>query len=205
VGIDLPPVALRADFPANVEYRVANVLERWSSFTDASADYVHTRTLSFGITNWAHVVGEAFRVLKPGGWLELQEFSFPTGCDDGSLVPETALYKWNDAMIAALSGFGIDIRRDVFQHDARMKSAGFENVEFRDLRTPFEAWMYSQGEKWEVLGELSVQNLGQQVVASRKSLMGTGWGEKELDEMAKAIPEEIAGGKLEAYVPLGVY
>ncbi len=62
----------------------------------------------------------------------------------GSLVPETALYKWNDALVPSLSNLGVDIRRDLFQHDARMKSAGFESVEFRDLKSSFGSWTNSQ-------------------------------------------------------------
>ncbi len=82
VSIDLSSVALHADFPTNLEFRLANAFERWASFPEASVEYVHTRTLSFGIPNWEHVIREAFCILKPGGCLELQEVSASLGRDD---------------------------------------------------------------------------------------------------------------------------
>ncbi|KAG0186549.1 hypothetical protein DFQ28_007635, partial [Apophysomyces sp. BC1034] len=72
-GIDVSAVYPEDIKPANTHFYMANVIQL--PFPDNHFDYIHQRTLSFGLTqdDWAKAIQELIRVLKPGGWLELTE------------------------------------------------------------------------------------------------------------------------------------
>ncbi|KAI9229543.1 MAG: S-adenosyl-L-methionine-dependent methyltransferase, partial [Piptocephalis tieghemiana] len=86
-GIDMSLEALSSptskSLPPNVSYQQANILPGFP-FPDDSFDYVHQRMLSGGVPtrDWAHVMRETYRVLRPGGWCEIGEsdaLHFPVG------------------------------------------------------------------------------------------------------------------------------
>lgn len=62
----------------NLSWRKVNVLEPLP-LCSATADYVHVRFAATWIPrlSWLPVLSELFRVLRPGGWIELGEGSMP--------------------------------------------------------------------------------------------------------------------------------
>lgn len=73
VGVDRGEELPRSDIPENCMFVRADALAL--PFADSTFDYVYGRTLGFCLTpmNWAKVVSEIVRVVKPGGWVELVE------------------------------------------------------------------------------------------------------------------------------------
>ncbi|CAG8753584.1 5821_t:CDS:2, partial [Dentiscutata erythropus] len=78
IGIDISPHQPSQIKPKNFEFIKANVLERLP-FDDNTFDFVFQRLMNIGYTKekWPEVINELVRVLKPGGFLELCEPSFP--------------------------------------------------------------------------------------------------------------------------------
>ncbi|CAG8559892.1 24284_t:CDS:2 [Cetraspora pellucida] len=85
IGLDISSHQPTTIKPKNFVFVKANAEERLP-FDDNTFDFVFQRYLTFGLTKerWPHVINELVRVLKPGGFLELCEFS--SGFDLGPVT-----------------------------------------------------------------------------------------------------------------------
>jgi hypothetical protein len=79
------------------------------------------------------------RNLEPGGWLELQELSFPVRNDDGTLTPDDAIYQWSAYMLEASRKIGQDLDNPE-RYSQWMKEAGFINVTYAQYKWPSNPW-----------------------------------------------------------------
>ncbi|KAF0387511.1 S-adenosyl-L-methionine-dependent methyltransferase [Gigaspora margarita] len=77
VGLDISPLQPTQIKPKNFTFVKANILEGLP-FEDNTFDFVFQRYLVTGYPKekWPYVINELVRVLKPGGFLELCEFSY---------------------------------------------------------------------------------------------------------------------------------
>ena len=93
------------------------------------------RVLVGSIADWEALFSEAFRTLKPGGWVESHEGFVGIDSDDGSVTPTSALGQW--PMI--FTKFGETIGRsfsvvpDGVQRKA-MEAAGFVDIKEFDFK-----------------------------------------------------------------------
>ncbi|KAI8352472.1 S-adenosyl-L-methionine-dependent methyltransferase [Choanephora cucurbitarum] len=73
-GVDAAAVFPENIKPANVEFAIGNIGNR-IPYPDNTFDYIHQRLLVFGMTydDWENGLKELYRVLKPGGYIELAE------------------------------------------------------------------------------------------------------------------------------------
>ncbi|GAN05891.1 methyltransferase type 11 [Mucor ambiguus] len=73
-GIDASCVFPENIKPANVEFVIGNIAKQ-IPYPDNTFDYIHQRLLLLGLTNedWDNALKELYRVLKPGGYIELAE------------------------------------------------------------------------------------------------------------------------------------
>ncbi|KAK6212228.1 hypothetical protein QIS74_10182 [Colletotrichum tabaci] len=90
-GIDLSPIQ-PAYVPVNVSFIIDDAEAEWL-YPDNSIDYIHIRHMGPAIKNWTKLFAQAFRALKPGGWIEIQELKFDFCCDDDTMPPTYALSK----------------------------------------------------------------------------------------------------------------
>jgi SAM-dependent methyltransferase len=81
-GTDLSPI--QPPFvPPNISFEIDDAEDTWTFRTPF--DYIHIRSLAGSISNWPKLLRQCYEHLKPGGWLELQEFEVWIRSDDGSL------------------------------------------------------------------------------------------------------------------------
>ncbi|KAL7274567.1 hypothetical protein RUND412_002540 [Rhizina undulata] len=59
-----------------------------------SFDFIHIRRMESFISDWSKLYQQAFKALKPGGWIEVQVFNQPFSTDDGSLPEDSFLKRW---------------------------------------------------------------------------------------------------------------
>ena len=92
IGVDLSAVPNLHPKPSNVEYIQADVRELISAgsepFSPASFDYVYSRLLSLGMTDWPGYVKQISSILAPAGWFEIQEFEVNHRNGDGESFSE---------------------------------------------------------------------------------------------------------------------
>ncbi|KAI8143189.1 S-adenosyl-L-methionine-dependent methyltransferase [Fennellomyces sp. T-0311] len=76
-GIDMADMFPTAIRPENVTFQLTNIIDGLP-YDDNTFDFVHMRQLIVGLrtTEWPKVLAEIFRVLKPGGLVQLVESDF---------------------------------------------------------------------------------------------------------------------------------
>jgi hypothetical protein len=80
------------------------------------------------------------RAIKPGGWVESQEFDLMVFTDDDTLPSESVILKWCRLMNEGglMGGFKLRLTSDEIK--AAMQEAGFTDITVIDLKLPIGIW-----------------------------------------------------------------
>lgn len=118
---------------------IEDCTSEWT-FPEESFDYVHARWLIGSIADWTALYKEAYKTLKPGGWLESHEPSAKITSEDESVTSDTALAQWEPIFIAGGEKLGrtFDLYRTQVQREA-LKEAGFVNIEEFSMKVGSES------------------------------------------------------------------
>lgn len=76
IGTDISPIQ-PPWVPPNCRFELDDATKE-SSFRDGQFDFVHMRYMTGSIPDWVDVYKQAYRCLKPGGWIEYSDFSIET-------------------------------------------------------------------------------------------------------------------------------
>lgn len=93
------------------------------------------RWLLGSIKNWTSLYEDAFRCLKPGGWLESYEMSAFMESDDGTVTDQTAMGQWGKFYLEGERKF--DRCFTVLQKEVQRKSmeaAGFVDIQEHNMK-----------------------------------------------------------------------
>lgn len=157
VGIDLSPIQ-PPWVPPNVKFYVDDAESDWVD-AEGSLDLVHARHVCMGIKDWPRLLNQAYkygitfsppgyfatpfltayRALKPGGWIELQEMRLVSKCDDNTMPDDWAMKLYLEYIVEGFRTFGIDLL-NLDQNRGRVVDAGFVNVEERVWKVPLGTW-----------------------------------------------------------------
>ncbi|KAI8312088.1 Secondary metabolism regulator LAE1 [Colletotrichum sp. SAR11_240] len=93
------------------------------------------------IKDWPKLLSQAYRALKPGAWLEIQDIVPECKCDDGTMPPgqQYAPAKMMDLIKDGIAQFGVDLRAGK-SHEGRIKAAGFQNLVHDTKKVPVGTW-----------------------------------------------------------------
>ena len=139
-GVDISPIQPRF-VPGNCTFYVADVMEGlW--FRDKRFDFIHSRDIHSGIpgNRWDEYLSEIFRLLKPGGWLQLVEMDPWPGCDDGTLPQDSAWITYLVAMKEMLDESGVKVFGLGRELAKLVEEAGFMNITEINLKAPLGKW-----------------------------------------------------------------
>lgn len=105
------------------------------TFKSSFADYIHLRWLVGSIKDWDALCSEAFRVCKPGGWIESHEASSNIESDDGTVDGDSAMGQWGKFFIEGSKKIGssFTVVEDGTQRKA-LEKAGFINIQEFNFR-----------------------------------------------------------------------
>ena len=98
-------------------------------------DYIHMRWLIGSVSDWEALYREAYRTLRPGGWLESYDSSAIIESDDGSVGDDSAIGQWGKIFcnFGKTIGRSFTVVQDGTQTEA-MRAAGFVDVEQSDMK-----------------------------------------------------------------------
>lgn len=105
IGTDLSPIQPTWVAP-NCSFIVDNAEATWPYVPAASFDLIHWRVLAGSIQDWPALYREAYKHVKPGGWIEAQEHETQVASDDGTAEEATELRNWLDSVVEASEKFG---------------------------------------------------------------------------------------------------
>ncbi|RMJ07835.1 hypothetical protein BHE90_015994 [Fusarium euwallaceae] len=138
-GFDLSPMQ-PTWVPPNVKFLVDDATQPWT-WPDNSFDYVHIRFLNGALKDWPAIFREAYRVCKPGGYVESGEFDPRYYCDDGTAEDEDTIKVWNSVFEEGGKklGHSFTVIEDGLQ-ETGIREAGFEGIEAFPFKAPVGGW-----------------------------------------------------------------
>lgn len=152
IGVDLSP-SQPSWVPPNCKFELDDLSQDWT-FPDNTFDYIHIRFMAGCFKDWVKLYKECFRCLKPGGWLEHQEFSLHVRSDDGSIPPDSIWREWASVFIEAGERAGQTFEViDKNNWVVWMEEAGFANVHTKTIKTPMGGWPADK--KWKEIGQFN--------------------------------------------------
>ncbi|KAK5995344.1 Methyltransferase pytC [Cladobotryum mycophilum] len=137
-GVDLSPI--QPDWvPNNCKFYVDDYEDQWTYSEDEKFDFIHGRALLGSSSNWPRFYSQAMKHLKPGGWIEIQEYDAWIFSDDDSCDRAPWTTEWCKRLEEASKVYG-KLNNIARFHKQWFIDAGFEDVEERVYRVPIGPW-----------------------------------------------------------------
>ncbi|KAI3575621.1 S-adenosyl-L-methionine-dependent methyltransferase, partial [Fusarium oxysporum f. sp. albedinis] len=197
IGTDLAPIQ-PGWIPPNLEFQIEDCTQQWT-FQPNSFDYIHMRWLVGSIADWKSLFKEAYKCLKPGGYIESYEPSSRVESDDGTVLPGSALSQWEKFFVEGGRKIGrpFTIFEENIQREG-MREAGFVNIEERDFKNPVGGW--PKDPKQRIVGQY-MQAAFEQDAQGTVLHMATalGWTEEEVTVFISHFRHEIRSPKIHSY------
>ncbi|KAJ9653700.1 hypothetical protein H2198_007157 [Neophaeococcomyces mojaviensis] len=154
IGNDLSPT-MPLIVPPNCHFYVDDIEADWTYSENEKFDFIHARFLAGAIADWPKLMAQSFEHLKPGGWVEFQDWNTWIYSQDGSLPPESALNRFHALTCGGRHAQGFNMRPGPHL-EKWIQDAGFVDVEVTKVLLPLGSWPKAQQQK-----ELGVFNLVQ--------------------------------------------
>ena len=182
--------------PPNLKFFLDDVEECWHY--GKAFDYIHSRHSIQAFRDRPKLLKNALANLKPGGWIECQEFDLAPKSDDGSISRGNSMAKYWEWVAEGLAKHGVTSTAP--QLKEMMEEAGFVNVEQRVFKTPIGTWAKNQnlkevGEYWQ-----AALRLGAKSVALAPLIWGSGWTEDEVDVLCAKTKTAYTDKSTHAYM-----
>ncbi|KAM5346298.1 hypothetical protein ACJ41O_009303 [Fusarium nematophilum] len=177
-GTDLAPIQ-PSWVPPNLQFQIDDCTQDWT-FPNDSIDYIHMRWLIGSIQDWTALFKEAYKSLKPGGYLESYEPSSQLQSDDGTVAEKGAMSQWGNFFKEGGRKIGrpFTVVEDSIQRKA-MEEAGFVDIQERDFKNPFGGW--PKDEKLREIGQYAQLALDQDAEGTILYMATTlGWTKEEV-------------------------
>jgi SAM-dependent methyltransferase len=126
IGTDLSPIQ-PSWVPPNLRFLVDDAELPWLYSAARPFDFIHARDLGGAIANWPRLLRQAYGHLRPGGWVELQEFEVTLRSDDETLRLAPTLCEYLGRLHEASEAFHrpMNIAEG---HRQRLVEAGFKDI-----------------------------------------------------------------------------
>ena len=194
IAIDLSPIQ-PTSVPPNLEFEVMDADEEWD-FTE-KFELVHTRYMNgFSIKSWPHFYSETFKCMRPGGWVENQEFDLDFRADDGTQLQDGAVRRWMSLWEEGIRNMGLTSRCDPDKMKSQMEEAGFVNVTVVRLKMPIGRW---PKDKWlRQIGLFMMVGLvdGLSGLSQRVFTKALGWSVEEMEVLLMEVRNEWQDSKV---------
>ncbi|KAF5579157.1 mRNA 3 end-processing YTH1 [Fusarium pseudoanthophilum] len=197
IGTDLAPIQ-PGWIPPNLEFQIEDCTQEWT-FQPNTFDYIHMRWLVGSIADWKSLFKEAYKCLKPGGYIESYEPSSRVESDDGTVQPGSALSQWEKFFVEG--GRKIGRPFTIFEENVQregMREAGFVDIEERDFKNSVGGWPMDP--KQRSVGQF-MQAAFEQDAQGTVLHMATalGWTEEEVTVFISHFRREIRSPKIHSY------
>ncbi|KAH7309073.1 S-adenosyl-L-methionine-dependent methyltransferase [Stachybotrys elegans] len=139
IGTDISPIQ-PAWVPPNLQFEIEDCTREWT-FHEDSIDYTHIRWLVGSIQDWDWFMGQAYRITRPGGWVESHETSSIITSDDNTVAEDSPMGQWGKFFIEGSKKLGstFTVVEDGLQRKA-MEAAGFVDIHEFDFKCPIGDW-----------------------------------------------------------------
>ncbi|KAI1660025.1 S-adenosyl-L-methionine-dependent methyltransferase [Daldinia decipiens] len=201
VGTDLSPIQ-PSWCPPNVKFEIDDLEQEWT-YAPNSFDYIHIRYMVGSVADWPKLFRQAFKTLKPGGWIESFEVEADYRSDDGTLKPDSAMIMWRDLFTEGGKKLGLSFT--LISDDVQRKGiedAGFVDMTVKDIKVPMGPWPADP--KLKEIGQWAQYTLEQDLEGYVVFMWNTVLG-RSLEEMQvflASFRKELRSSRtIHAYIP----
>jgi trans-aconitate methyltransferase len=140
LGNDLSPIQ-PSWVPPNVSFEVDDIESRWAF--GRPFDFVFSRALTCAVSDWPRLVKQAYDNVKPGGWVEFQDFDITFYSEDGSYSQESDAAKYMSLLTTSARQAGKEPSPGP-RLQGWLTDAGFVNVVHQKFKLPVGPWPKDQ-------------------------------------------------------------
>ncbi|KAM0270669.1 hypothetical protein ACHAQH_009324 [Verticillium albo-atrum] len=185
--------------PPNVLFEIDDIEDVWTY--SSKFDFIFGRMLVGSISDWPKLIQASFENLEPGGWMELQDITFPVECDDGTMKDDAAVKKWSTHMLeatAAVQRYGDSPKR----YKQQMTDAGFVNIREVVYKWPTNSW--PRDAKYKELGAWCHENITGSLSGLSMALFtrGLGWDSQEVEVFLTTVRKSMRDKSVHAWWPM---
>ncbi|KAL1995014.1 hypothetical protein VTN49DRAFT_1201 [Thermomyces lanuginosus] len=123
--------------PPNVKFLVDDIESDWA-YERNPFDFIHARFLAVSIRDYAKVIRQSYQSVKPGGWVEFQDWDLYPTSPDGS-INGTSFLKYYDEVGSAFESAGYHVSPGP-KLEQWFKDAGFVNIHVEKFVIPYGVW-----------------------------------------------------------------
>ncbi|KAJ6569385.1 S-adenosyl-L-methionine-dependent methyltransferase, partial [Mycena capillaripes] len=99
IAVDLSPIPKDVLLPSNMKFETVDVTQTFP-FEEQTFDVVHARLLLMHLPNNKDVLERAAKLVKPGGWLVLDDFDLSSIIKNSGPAVSRVLSTWREILIA---------------------------------------------------------------------------------------------------------
>ncbi|KAK7420362.1 hypothetical protein QQX98_002785 [Neonectria punicea] len=157
------------------------------------------RFLVGSIADWTDLFKQAYRCLKPGGWIETDEGSPVIDSDDGSVHDTSAMSKWGNIFFEGGRKLGRSF--SVLEDDVQkkgMEAAGFVDVHEENFKVPIGGW--SQDPTFKEAGQYFQAAILKDIEGTLTFIANLlGWSKEEIGVFGAQYRRDIRSRTIHAY------
>jgi hypothetical protein len=139
------------------------------------------------------------RALKPGGWIELQEFRFVLNCDDGTMPPDYGYGLFIDRCREGFETFGVDVLL-MEKNKELLINSGFVNVQEKVYKVPIGVWPKDPSMKRVGLYKRSNLIDALQAVSMAPLTRGLKWTPAEVETFLVGVRKSLMNASIHSYL-----
>ncbi|WQF81003.1 Putative S-adenosyl-L-methionine-dependent methyltransferase superfamily [Colletotrichum destructivum] len=197
VGLDLSPIQFLMQ-PPNVTFVIDDAEDDWCDPPD-TLDFVRLGNMAPSIRDWPRLFRSAYRSLKPGGWIELHEFRWFYGCDDGTMPADFAPIRMVAYLTEALRLVNTDMNAAQRNPD-RLRDAGFVDIRHIVKKVPVGPWPKDDTKKFIGLLTHDVIYDGLEAITLRPFINILKWSHSDVASFLDEVRKDLRDPSVHAHV-----
>jgi hypothetical protein len=142
--------------------------------------------------DWKNYFKQCYANLKPGGWVEAMDCSFPIPSANPNCPPDQPMLVWGQLVAKSVAAMGKD-PNPFPKFREYMEEAGFINIHEQPIQWPVGTWC--KGKREKLIGRIMIEDV-KAVVGPAAMGMFThflGWTPEQVDEFVPKVLEDIQG------------
>ncbi|OHE94360.1 methyltransferase domain-containing protein [Colletotrichum orchidophilum] len=187
--------------PPNVKFEVDDVESPW--INEQKFDFIFCRYMAGSIVDWPKLMKQVYANLKPGGWVEFQDYDINFVSEDRTLTEEHHAHRWGKLLIDALRKIGRDPCIGPLL-EGWVKDTGFVNVVHQKFKMPIGPW--AKDPYYKEIGMMNlIQMLDGLEAFSLRTFCGVhGWTREEVLVLLSQVRKELKTGSFHAHTAIHV-
>jgi len=188
IGTDISPVQPKW-VPPNLTFEIDDLEAEWL-YRPGSFDLINVRFMFLAVKDFPALLAQAYRSLKPGGYVELSELATLPEPTNPDYQRPVHLYRWLEALTEASRRMGFSMRvAPTFKE--LVINAGFEDVVETKFEVPWGTWPESERQKTAGFWHLEQLKQGLQGIVMGLFTRSLGWSSQQVEIFLVDLRKEL--------------